>query len=104
MVCNSTKSVRFPESLSIPEGPKAGKPVKLATFQKQFVRGTLADAVNVACVSIGWGDAKTALSSGVALGALIGAWDRHPLWEFLITPSRHVDIQSAQSMHPQEAD
>lgn len=35
----STKAIRFLESLSIPEGPKAGQKVKLAPFQKQFVKG-----------------------------------------------------------------
>ena len=52
----STKAIRFLESLSIPEGPKAGQAVKLAPFQKQFVKGALADGVNVACLSIGRGN------------------------------------------------
>ena len=68
----STKAIRFLESLSIPEGPKAGQSVKLAPFQKQFVKGALADGINVACLSIGRGNAKTALSAGISLGAVKG--------------------------------
>lgn len=80
----STKAIRFLESLKIPEGPKAGEPIKLATFQKQFVKGALADDVNVACLSIGRGGAKTALSAGIALGAAMGKWDPQPRREILI--------------------
>ena len=39
---SSTRAIRFLESLSIPEGPKAGKTVRLAPFQKQFVKDALA--------------------------------------------------------------
>jgi hypothetical protein len=35
----STKAIRFLEMLAIPEGPKAGELIKLALFQKQFVKG-----------------------------------------------------------------
>ena len=35
-------------------------------------------------LSIGRGNAKTALSAGVALGALLGEWDRQPRREMLI--------------------
>jgi hypothetical protein len=56
----STKAIRFLESLAIPEGPKAGEKIKLAPFQKKFVKGALADGVQVAVLSIGRGNAKTA--------------------------------------------
>ncbi len=81
---DSTKVIRFLESLRIPEGPKAGEPLKLAPFQKNFVRGALADGINVAVLSIGRGNAKTALSAGIALGALVGAWDDQPRREILL--------------------
>ena len=68
----AAKAIRFLETLTIPEGPKAGQPVKLAAFQKQFVKGALADGVNVAVLSIGRGNAKTALAAGIALGAVMG--------------------------------
>lgn len=80
----STRAIRFLESLKIPEGPKAGQPIKLAPFQKKYVRGALADGVNVAVLSIGRGNAKTALSAGIALGAVKGVWDRQPRREVLI--------------------
>ncbi|WP_237278493.1 terminase large subunit domain-containing protein [Sulfitobacter sp. M39] len=80
--CN--KAIRFLESLAIPEGPKAGDPVKLAPYQRQFVKGALADSVNVAVLSIGRGNGKSALSAGIALGAVMGVWDRQPRREILI--------------------
>lgn len=79
-----TKAIRFLETLCIPEGPQAGQRVKLAPFQRQFVRGALADGVNVAVLSIGRGNAKTALCAGLALGAAIGVWDRQPRREVII--------------------
>jgi phage terminase large subunit-like protein len=81
---SATKAIRFLESLTIPEGPKAGQPVKLAPFQKQFVKGALADGINVAVLSIGRGNAKTALSAGIALGAVMGEWDNQPKREIII--------------------
>jgi len=80
----STKAIRFLQSLEIPEGPNAGQPIKLAPFQKQFVKGALADDVNVGALSIGRGNAKTALSAGIALGALLGVWDKQPRREIVI--------------------
>lgn len=77
-------AIRFLEGLRIPEGPKAGEAVKLAPFQKQFVRGALADRVNIAVLSIGRGNAKTALSAGIALGAVMGKWDPQPRREVVI--------------------
>jgi len=78
------KAIEFLESLAIPEGPQAGVPVRLAPFQKTFVQGALADGISIACLSIGRGNAKTALSAGIALGAVMGIWDRQPRREILI--------------------
>lgn len=69
------KAIRFLQSLDVPEGPKAGQRLRLADFQRRFVIGALAPAIDVAVLSIGRGNAKTALSSGLALGALTGEWD-----------------------------
>tara|TARA_R100000935_G_scaffold55922_1_gene86527 strand:- start:5186 stop:6700 length:1515 start_codon:yes stop_codon:yes gene_type:complete len=80
----ATKAIQFLETLSIPEGPAAGKAVKLAPFQRQFVKGALDDKVNVAILSIGRGNGKSALSAGIALGALLGEWDNQPRREILI--------------------
>ena len=80
----SHRTIEFLQNLTIPEGPKAGSPIHLAPFQKQFVKGALADGINVACLSIGRGNAKTALSAGIALGAVKGEWDCQPRREILI--------------------
>jgi len=77
-------AVNFLESLSIPEGPNAGQLVRLAPFQKQFVSGALADGIAAAVLSIGRGNAKTALSAGIALGGLVGVLDDQPRREILI--------------------
>lgn len=77
-------AVRFLQTLRIPQGDNAGNPLTLAPFQEQFVRGSLADGITTAILSIGRGNAKTALSAGIALGGLVGAWDRQPRREILI--------------------
>ncbi len=77
-------ATRFLQSLVIPEGPYAGRRLKLAPFQKRFVKGALAPGVNVAALSVGRGNAKTALSAGLALGCLVGATDKQPRREILI--------------------
>jgi len=91
----ATKAMQFLQSLRIPEGPSAGQPVKLAPFQRQFVKGALDDAVNVAVLSIGRGNAKTALSAGIALGALLGEWDHQPKREILIAARTRDQAQIA---------
>lgn len=80
----SSKAIQFLETLIIPEGPLAGQRIKLAPFQKQFVKGALADGINVAVLSIGRGGAKTALSAGIALGAVMGKWDDQPKREIIV--------------------
>ena len=79
----SETAIAFLETLKIPEGPKAGEPIRLAEFQRRFVRGALAAGVMVGCLSIGRGNAKTALSAGVALGSLMGVWDAQPRREII---------------------
>jgi len=80
----ATKAIRFLETLKVPEGPLAGKPVKLAPFQKQFVKGALASGVSVACLSIARGNAKTALTAGLSLGEIMGVWNSEPRREVLL--------------------
>lgn len=65
-------AIEFLESLRIPEGPKAGELVQLATYQKDFIRGAMDPDNMVAVLSIGRGNGKTALSAGLALGSLMG--------------------------------
>ncbi len=54
----ATAALRFLPKLIVPEGRLAGKPVKLATYQKQFVRGAFAKGIEAGCLSIGRGTQK----------------------------------------------
>lgn len=72
------RAIQFLGLLCVPEGKKAGKPLKLADFQRKFVKGALAKNVMVGVLSIGRGNAKTALSAGLALAELVGALEEHP--------------------------
>ncbi|MDJ0857445.1 MAG: terminase large subunit [Dinoroseobacter sp.] len=81
---SSTKAIRFLQQLEIPEGPSAGQPIKLAPFQRQFVKGALADGINVGVLSVGRGAGKSALSAGIALSALLGITERQPRREVII--------------------
>jgi phage terminase large subunit-like protein len=76
-------AAKFLETLRVPEGPKAGDPICLAPFQRQFLEGALADDVTTAILSVGRGAGKSALSAGVALAALVGVIDRQPRREIL---------------------
>ena len=77
-------AIAFLQGLKIPEGKLAGQPLKLAEFQRKFVRGALAEGVMVGVLSIGRGNAKTAVSAGLALGHLVGAWDDQPKREIIM--------------------
>lgn len=90
---DSTKMINFLETLRIPEGPKAGQPLKLAPFQKQFIRGAFEKSINIACLSIGRGNAKTALSAGIALGELMGVLSDQPRREIIIAARTREQAQ-----------
>lgn len=78
-------TVAFLQKLKVPEGPLAGRPMRLAPFQRQFVDGAMADGVSVAALSIGRGNAKSALSAGIGLGSLLGRLgDKQPKREIVI--------------------
>lgn len=77
------RAMQFMHGLRIPEGPNAGKPVQLAPFQRQFITGAMADTTANAILSIGRGNGKSAITAGLALGGLIGVWDRQPRREII---------------------
>ncbi|WP_321830668.1 terminase TerL endonuclease subunit [Thalassovita sp.] len=77
------RAMQFMHRLRIPEGPNAGKPVTLAPFQSQFITGAMADGTANAVLSIGRGNGKSAITAGLALGGLIGVWDRQPRREII---------------------
>lgn len=72
------RAIQFLGLLRVPEGKKAGKPLKLANFQRNFVKGAFSKDVTVGVLSIGRGNAKTALSAGLALAELVGALQDDP--------------------------
>ena len=78
------KAIRFIESLRIPEGPLSGKKIRLAEFQKAFIRGALADGISIAALSVGRGAGKTMLGSALCLAALLGKIDPQPRREVII--------------------
>lgn len=67
----------------------------LAEFQKKFVRGALAEGVMVGCLSIGRGNAKTALSAGLSLAALMGVWDDQPKREIIFAARNRDQAKTA---------
>lgn len=76
-------ALRFLPKLIVPEGRTAGKRLKLASYQKDFVRGAFAKDVGVGLLSIGRGNAKTALSAGISLGHLMGEIAPQPKREII---------------------
>jgi len=87
--------IQFLETLRIPEGPMAGEPLVLAEYQKRFISGAMADGVMVALLSIGRGNAKTALAAGIALGSLMGIWDAQPRREILMAARNRDQAKTA---------
>ncbi len=71
-------AIKFLEGLRIPEGPLAGRKIKLAKFQKDFIRGALADGIHMGALSLGRGGGKTMLGAGLCLAALLGKIDKQP--------------------------
>lgn len=87
--------IDFLQTLRIPEGPLAGKTLVLADYQKRFVCGAMADDVMVGILSIGRGNAKTALAGGIGLGALMGVWDDQPKREIIIAARNRDQAKTA---------
>ncbi|SDL79837.1 terminase large subunit domain-containing protein [Paracoccus chinensis] len=59
------------------------------------MNGALDPANNVAVLSIGRGNAKTALSAGLALGALLGVWDSQPKRDIILAARTRDQAQIA---------
>lgn len=75
---DAERAVAFMETLKVPEGASAGSPVRVVPFQRSFIEGALAPETTVAVLSIARGNAKTATAAALALGGLMGVWDRQP--------------------------
>ena len=84
MASAATKAITFLSGLRVPEGPRAGRLVELAPFQKRFVRGALAAKIRVSVLSVARGNGKSAITSGLGLGELLGEFGRQPRREVLL--------------------
>jgi phage terminase large subunit-like protein len=84
----STAAIRFIEGLSIPTGRMAGKPMKLAAYQKRFVRGAFADGVRVGVLSVARGNAKSATTGAIAVAELFGVFSDQPRREILLAAGK----------------
>jgi phage terminase large subunit-like protein len=80
----TAKAAKFIQSLRVPTGPKAGKLIKLAPYQSQFLKGSLAKGTSIAALSVARGGGKSALTGGIALGHLLGEIDPQPARECLV--------------------
>ena len=92
---DAAAALRYLSRLTVPEGRKAGKPMRLARFQKEFVRGAFAADTAVALLSIGRGNAKTALSAGLALGHLVGEIAPQPKREIIFAARNRDQAKTA---------
>jgi phage terminase large subunit-like protein len=88
-------ALRFLSRLTIPEGRLAGKPFRVARFQRQFVTGAFSRGTSVAVLSIGRGNAKTALSAGLSLGHLMGEILPQPKREILFAARNRDQAKTA---------
>ncbi len=77
-------AIAFVESLRLPEGPLAGQKIRLAGYQKKFIRGAYSPGISIAVFSAGRGSAKTMIGSAIALGTLLGRIDPQPRREIAI--------------------
>ncbi|MEP1592890.1 terminase large subunit [Sulfitobacter sp.] len=91
----ASAALRFLPKLIVPEGRLAGKRVKLATYQKDFVRGAFAKGIEAGVLSIGRGNAKTALSAGIALGHLMGEIAPQPKREIIFAARNRDQAKTA---------
>ncbi len=81
--------IRFIEgNLQIPTGPNAGEALKLAPYMRRFLRGALAEGVTIGVLSVGRGNAKSAMSAAVAVAELFGVMGDQPRREVLLAASR----------------
>jgi phage terminase large subunit-like protein len=80
----ATQAIGAVQRLRIAQGRKAGKKLRLAAFQRQFVEGALADGVNIAALSVARGNGKTGLAAALAVTHLLGQWGAQPQREVTI--------------------
>lgn len=84
----AAKAIRFIETLKIPTGRNAGKPMKLAEFQKHLIKGAFEDAIRVAIFSVARGNAKSATTAAIAVAELFGVFEDQPRREILLAAGK----------------
>lgn len=72
------------QRLTISQGKLAGEQMRLAGFQRDFIEGAFAADNNLACLSVGRGAGKTALSASLGVTHLLGEWDPQPQREIVV--------------------
>src|SRR5258708_8222261 len=77
-------AVKFLQSLRVLEWARGGKSVRVAAVEKAFGKGAIRKSNSIACLSVGRGNGKSALSAGLALGELLGQFNPQPRREVLI--------------------
>lgn len=80
----ASAATAFLLSLRTPEGPNAGKPLKLASFQRKFIKGALRQGTSIAALSVARGNGKSVIAAGLALATLLGVSDPQPRRQILV--------------------
>jgi phage terminase large subunit-like protein len=88
-------AITYLSKLTVPEGRKAGKPLRLAGFQRDFIKGAFAKDVAVGILSIGRGNSKTATASGLALAHLVGEVAPQPKREIIFAARNRDQARTA---------
>jgi phage terminase large subunit-like protein len=67
----AARAIRFIEEMCVsPKGYGAGKPLKLAQFQKDWIEASLSDGISVSVMSVGRGNGKSTFLAALGLWAL----------------------------------
>ena len=75
MASESSKLVKYLQSLKVTQGPRAGESFTVLPWQKRFIRGFLDNQVSA--LSVGRGNGKTTLLAAIAVAALSGPLARN---------------------------
>lgn len=81
-------AIRFIETLAVPTGRMAGKPMKLAGYQKRFIRGAFGADIRVGVLSVARGNAKSATVGAIAVAELFGVFKDQPRREILLAAGK----------------
>jgi phage terminase large subunit-like protein len=80
----------FLRSLELPEGPRAGRKMRVAPFQRDFIKGAFRPKCHTAVLSVARGSGKSCLSAGLASAECLGVISDQPR-RLVIVASRTRD-------------